>query len=100
MAGENRRVLNAETAQNKLTGSCLCGQVRYRINGHCRNIINCHCDNCRRTNGHLAAYTPVDKSDLALLSEQSLKCYHDNTPNTYRGFCRDCGSSLFWQGVI
>ena len=45
----------------------------------------------------MAAYTSVDESDLVLLSEQSLKWYHDISPNTYRGFCGDCGASLFWQ---
>ena len=90
-------VLNENIGEKKRSGGCLCGQVRYRINGHCRNIINCHCDNCRRTHGHVAAYTSVDKSDLVLLCQQSLKWYHDKSPNTYRGFCGDCGASLFWD---
>jgi hypothetical protein len=90
-------VFNEKAGVKKLGGGCLCGQVRYQINGHCRNIINCHCDNCRRTHGHVAAYTSVDKRDLVLLSQQSLKWYHDKSPNTYRGFCGDCGASLFWD---
>jgi hypothetical protein len=95
----NRVMLTENVADKKLIGGCLCGQVRYQINGHCRNIINCHCDNCRRTHGHVAAYTSVDKVDLELLSKQSLKWFHDQSPNTYRGFCGHCGASLFWQAV-
>jgi hypothetical protein len=85
--------------EKKLNGGCLCGQVRYQIKGQCRNIINCHCDNCRRTHGHVAAYTSVGKSDLVLLSQQSLKWYHDKSPNSYRGFCDECGASLFWYAT-
>jgi hypothetical protein len=99
MAGERAMMPDEKIGGKQLNGSCLCGQVRYRINGHCRNIINCHCDNCRRTHGHVAAYTSVDKSDLVLLSQQSLKWYHDKFPNTYRGFCGDCGASLFWDSA-
>ena len=80
-----------------LNGGCLCGQVRYRITGPRRDIILCHCENCRRTHGHISAYTSVNKSDLALTSEISLRWYHDRSPDTYRGFCGECGGSLFWD---
>lgn len=80
-----------------LSGGCLCQQVRYQITGPRRNIINCHCQNCRRTHGHVSAYTSVDKKDLVLISQQSLKWYHDRSPDTYRGFCSACGASLFWD---
>lgn len=80
-----------------LNGGCLCGQVRYRITGPRRDIINCHCQNCRRTHGHVSAYTSVDKKDLVITSEQSLRWYHDRSPDTYRGFCGECGASLFWD---
>jgi len=80
-----------------LTGACLCGGVKYRIQGPRRNIVNCHCENCRRTHGHFAAYTSVKKANLMMLSQQSLCWYHDESPNTYRGFCQTCGASLFWD---
>ncbi len=80
-----------------LSGGCLCGGVRYRLTGKCRDIINCHCKNCRRTHGHIAAYTSAQKSDLVLSCQQTLQWYHDESPNTYRGFCNRCGASLFWD---
>jgi hypothetical protein len=83
--------------QSPITGGCLCGGVQYRIEGLCRDIINCHCENCRRTHGHVAAYTAVDRADLALVDAQSLRWYHDAKPDTYRGFCNRCGASLFWE---
>jgi hypothetical protein len=80
-----------------LTGGCLCGGVRYRIDGDCRDIICCHCENCRRTHGHVAAYTALDQSALTLVSAHTLQWFHDASPDTYRGFCNRCGASLFWD---
>ncbi len=79
------------------TGGCLCGGVRYRIAGPCRDIIVCHCENCRRAHGHVAAYTAVARDRLELLADATLEWYHDASPDTWRGFCRRCGSSLFWD---
>ncbi len=80
-----------------LTGGCLCGGVRYRIHGQRRGIIDCHCENCRRTHGHVAAYTAANKNDLTMLSPHTLNWYHDSSVDTYRGFCSVCGGSLFWD---
>lgn len=87
----------AEDSIPPLEGGCLCGGVRYRISGPRRNVIVCHCENCRRTHGHVAAYTAVNQSDLELLEKQTLKWFHDESPDTYRGFCGRCGASLFWD---
>ena len=87
----------AEDKNESLTGGCLCEGVRYRLDGPRRDIILCHCENCRRTHGHLGAYTSVDQADLQLLRQQTLSWYHDRSPDAYRGFCNRCGASLFWD---
>ncbi len=87
--------LNLETEE--ISGGCLCGQVRYRIHGPRRNIIDCHCENCRRTHGHYAAYTSVRQTDITFMTQDSLTWYHDVSPDTYRGFCNRCGASLLWD---
>ncbi len=91
-----------ETGTGKLvaTGGCLCGAVKYEIRGPLRDVINCHCSKCRRFHGNVAAYTAVKRSDLVFLHEEGLKWYRsvtDETPNVHRGFCRECGCSLFWD---
>ncbi len=80
-----------------ITGGCLCGQVRYKIQGPRRDIIDCHCENCRRTHGHYSAYTSVQQADITFLAQESLTWYHDVSPDTYRGFCNQCGASLLWD---
>jgi hypothetical protein len=77
------------------TGSCLCGDVRYRVTGPLRDIIACHCTQCRRTTGHYLTATAVRMKNFHLTECAGLKWYRA-TPTARRGFCRSCGSSLFW----
>ncbi len=84
----------------KATGGCLCGAVRYKILGDLRGIINCHCSKCRRFNGNFGAYTSVNEYHLDFVEKRGLKWFKsitDETPNVHRGFCVECGSSLFWH---
>lgn len=90
-------MIDSQRMKMEISGGCLCGGVRYRVRGPARQIIDCHCENCRRTHGHYAAYTAVDKDDMTFEAEKSLKWFHDALPDTYRGFCDRCGSSLFWD---
>ncbi len=34
-----------------IAGACLCGAVRYEINGQLRDAGNCHCSMCRKAHG-------------------------------------------------
>jgi hypothetical protein len=77
------------------SGGCLCGAVRYRVTGPLRGVVNCHCGRCRRTHGHVGAYTEAASSDLVLLEDRGLAWYVAD--GRERGFCRECGASLFWR---
>ena len=81
---------------NKLTGSCLCGAVRYELGGGLRKIVYCHCAQCRKTSGHYVAATAVDLDQLTFVDDSGLAWYH-SSDSADRGFCRTCGSSLFWR---
>ncbi len=64
------------------------------------DVVNCHCSKCRRFHGHVGAYTITDRENLILVRSDTLKWFRsttDETPNVYRGFCKQCGSSLFWD---
>ena len=77
------------------TGGCLCGGVRYRVMGPLRAIVYCHCSQCRRTSGHFVAATAVAKDALAIDADNNLEWFA-SSEYASRGFCRRCGSSLFW----
>ena len=78
------------------SGGCLCGAVSYEIHGPLRNVVACHCSQCRRTHGHFAAYSRCRTGDLKFTEDRGLKWYV-SSDKARRGFCRECGASLFWQ---
>ncbi|MFZ2507797.1 MAG: GFA family protein [Steroidobacteraceae bacterium] len=77
-------------------GGCLCGAVRYQVDGPLRPVINCHCGMCRRFHGHFGAYTAASRGDLSW-SGSGEPSGSQSSPRAKRGFCPRCGSSLFWQ---
>ena len=89
------------TPLNKqLSGRCMCGKVRYVIEKPARGVWNCHCVRCRRWTGHFTAATSCRRDDLRLISDETLAWYHPvEHPDVAYGFCRECGSSLFWKVV-
>ena len=88
--------MSAETDDAaRATGGCLCGAVRYEVRGPLRDVVLCHCSRCRRTNGHVAAYTACRSADLEIAESETLRWYADG--DRERGFCAGCGASLFWR---
>ncbi len=76
-------------------GGCLCGGVRYEVRGPLRDVVVCHCGRCQRTHGHAAAYAACAAADLTLVRSGPLRWYEAD--DRARGFCADCGASLFWR---
>ena len=79
------------------SGSCLCGAVAYEVTGKLRNAIGCHCTQCRKVTGHYLAASAADHGDFRLTRDDGLAWYRSSEA-ARRGFCRICGSTLFWQG--
>ena len=50
-----------------ITGGCACGGVRYEVHGKLRDVITCHCVQCRRTSGHFVAATACRRSTFKLV---------------------------------
>ena len=80
----------------RATGGCLCGAVRYEVRGELRDVVVCHCEMCRRTHGHIGAYTAAAKSALRVVESRGLKWYASSS-FARRGFCGECGARLFWE---
>ena len=78
------------------TGGCLCGAVRYEVDGPLRKVVYCHCEQCRKTSGHYVAATAVDVDKLTFTEDSGLRWYR-SSDIAERGFCQHCGSSLFWR---
>jgi hypothetical protein len=76
-------------------GSCLCGGVKFEINGPLSRPLNCHCSLCRKQHG--AAFRSrarVRRSDFKWIRGEELVTYYEATRGYRRGFCRVCGSPI------
>jgi hypothetical protein len=82
-------------SEERHQGGCLCGGVRYEVTGPLRDVVVCHCSRCRRTHGHVAAYTKCAASDLVLVEDDTLRWYEFD--GRRRGFCARCGASVLWR---
>lgn len=78
------------------TGGCLCGNIRYTLDGDPLATAVCHCKNCQKQAGSalsVVAVVPRDK----LRIEGQLKIFEDRGTSgqtVYRQFCPKCGSPV------
>lgn len=73
---------------DRLTGGCLCGDIRLEASGRPYRVGLCHCLGCRKHSGsvfHASAIFPED----AVTIEGDIRDYAG------RCFCPRCGSSVF-----
>lgn len=84
------------TATAPISGSCLCGAVAFELAPPLRDVVACHCSQCRKQSGHYWAATAVPKSCFRLTHNTGLKWFSASAA-ARRGFCAYCGSFLFWE---
>jgi len=80
-------------------GSCLCGAVRYTVTGPLRDVVACHCTQCRKQSGHFFAATSAPREAITVEGAENVTWY-DSSSGIRRGFCKTCGSHLFWDSGI
>ena len=77
------------------TGSCLCGGVKFEIDGELEPIQMCHCIQCRKAQGTaFVTNIPVQESVFRLVSGQDLLSSFESSPGKQRVFCKRCGSPV------
>jgi len=79
------------------SGRCLCGAVRYDVRGPLREILVCHCVECRRWAGHAWAATAAKNADLEITGDVAWFPSPQSAHAADRGICRQCGASLFYR---
>ncbi|KAL3462043.1 Mss4-like protein [Aspergillus heterothallicus] len=89
---------------SSITGGCLCGSIRFEISlkkaGQWPPTSeSCQCTMCRKWSGALLyQYLYLSPEQLSPpLSAFATYREYGSTPGRYRGFCRECGSSLIWR---
>ena len=81
---------------DRYTGRCFCGNVRFMVTGPIRYSAFCHCESCRRASG--GAYVPwVTFTRAALRWTAGTIELHESSPGVTRGHCPRCGTSLTYE---
>ena len=81
-----------------MNGSCLCGKIRYEINGDIIGINYCHCVQCRKASGSaFATNAAVATSDFHISHGLDRLASVASSPGKKRYFCSGCGSPIYSQ---
>jgi hypothetical protein len=81
---------------NELTGSCLCGAVRFELTEAPLSASYCHCTRCQKRSGTAAsANAAVRPGSVRLLSGEELVTWFVPPDGADKAFCSACGSALF-----
>lgn len=81
---------------NSLKGSCLCGAVKFELEGRLNGFYLCHCSRCRKDTGSAhAANLFFDAASLQWVSgEDNVSSFTLPSSQHARSFCSVCGSAL------
>ena len=79
----------------EMTGHCLCGRTRFTANRVDPHVGACHCGMCRRWGG--GPLLAVDCGEAVRFEGEENIAVYDSSDWAERGFCRHCGSHLFYR---
>ena len=76
-------------------GSCLCGAVRVAVSATDNRVGACHCRMCRTWGG--GPLLTIECEDAVGFEGHDNITVFDSSPWAERGFCRTCGTHLFYR---
>jgi hypothetical protein len=81
---------------SKYSGSCLCGEVRFEIEGEFARFYLCHCEYCRKDTGSAHAANLFSSTAKIRWLSGADNITQFNLPATRHSkcFCSTCGSAL------
>jgi hypothetical protein len=78
-----------------ITGSCLCGQVRFELEGAPQFINHCHCSMCRKVHGAaFGSFLHANGAGFRWVTGETVVENYQSSPGNLRAFCKVCGSSM------
>ncbi|MEM9301013.1 MAG: GFA family protein [Pseudomonadota bacterium] len=87
-------------------GRCLCHAVHYRIELPTLWCSHCHCSMCQQAHGAaFVTWVGVAEERFTVTAGKRAIAWHASSTEAERGFCKECGSSLFfrserWPGEV
>lgn len=85
-------------SESTVSGSCLCGAVRYEVKGETERFSHCHCSRCRKATGtgHATNLLLRPMAGLRWLEGEELLSRYEvpEAERFYNFFCSQCGSPM------
>jgi hypothetical protein len=79
-------------------GRCLCGDIRFHAQLPSLWVAHCHCTLCRRSAGAaFVTWVGLDEQRCRIDDPQRCLRWYHSSARAERGFCSQCGSSLFFR---
>jgi len=81
-----------------VTGSCLCGSIKYAITEEIKSAVNCHCKTCKKiTGGAFETVAVVGEKSIEITAGQELLKAFRIHENADKIFCSNCGTPIYNQ---
>lgn len=87
-----------EFLKREYSGGCQCGAVRYHTRKLRPNPHICYCRMCQKAVGNLGA-SLVSSKNADITWTRGTPATFMSSAHVERGFCRDCGTPLFYRDV-
>ncbi len=77
-------------------GSCLCAQVKFKVEGELESFYLCHCSYCQKDTGSAHASNLFSsKAKLTWITGQEFIVNYNHAGTRHaKSFCQNCGSAL------
>ena len=85
---------------SSVSGSCLCGKLRFTANLPTLWVAHCHCTLCQKNAGAaFVTWAGFNEQDVQIDDSNKTLKWYSATENAYRGFCNECGSTIFFKSA-
>lgn len=83
-------------SMNKDSGSCFCNKITFKVWDFDPKFTICHCTECQTWTGSLYASITVNDGNYKIQGAENIT-WHKQGTIAERGFCKHCGSNIFWR---
>ena len=74
-------------------GRCLCGTVRFEVDGPLADLVHCHCSMCRKHHGTpYATWAVAPAAGFRYVAGRDTVARYESSPGMHRSFCPTCGT--------
>ena len=84
-----------------VSGSCLCGDIRFEVDTEGAGFGHCHCSMCRKAHGTgFVTWLDVMREAFRWTAGEERVARYRSSPAMTRTFCPTCGSPLFSNAAV